>query len=203
MRVFLFSILILLAAPYRGQAQLIKQLGQQAKERIKARAERKAYETIDRAIDSISAKPKNKEQKNTPQEISKEENKAEKTAEEIQPKTDGSNADMEPKDGYIQADVVPTQTLVGAPLLISGETRVSDKFKEIVIEITPPPGTNEKASTYHALINKNDGSFKFQVVNTIPKVIIRLQLIVQMEKHRKNYPLLFMILTGLMKLVKK
>lgn len=73
---------------------------------------------------------------------------------------------MAPKDGYIQADVVPTQTLVGAPLLISGETMVSDKFKEIVIEITPPPGANEKASTYHALINKNDGSFKFQVVNT-------------------------------------
>ncbi len=165
MRIILFTLLIFFASFYEGNSQILKQIGEQAKQRMKARAEQKANETIDKAIDSLMAKPKKKEKNNPTEGNTQKENKQDKANAQTTNATKESEGDMEPKDGYIQAEIAPSQTLIGAPLLITGGTMVSDKFKEITIEITPPAGAKEKV-TYRTPINSIDGTFKFHVLNT-------------------------------------
>jgi hypothetical protein len=162
---YLIFILIFFTASHYTEAQILKQIGERVKGNIRGRADRKVDETINKSIDSIGTRSKKKEKNNQPAVNNKTESKSEKSSNELPAKTD-DNTNMEPKDGYIQASVFPGQTLVGASLIISGETMVSDKFKEVKIIITPPKNSNEKTTTYEALINKNDGSFKLPFNNT-------------------------------------
>lgn len=164
MRVYILSILFLCLAIQNDQAQILKQIGNRVKENVRARADRKVDQAIDKALDTIVKKPTKKE-KNTQTEppIITKENKSTGTKPDAVVNT---NTDMTPQDGYILAKVFPGQTLVGASLVISGETMASDKFKEVSIVVTPPGGANNKVNTYRALINNPDGSFKLPFSNT-------------------------------------
>ena len=163
-------ILLILFVCFTGtntQSQILKQIGDRVKGQVKARADRKVDDAINKTIDGATKKPANKEKTNQPpnQQSTQKENKStDKNPESVEANNEGS--DMTPQDGYIQASVFPDQTLVGASLVISGETMAADKFKDVTIVITPPNGANEKEKTYQAVINKMDGSFKFPFNNT-------------------------------------
>jgi hypothetical protein len=168
MRTYLLLTILFFYAGQDAHSQILKQLGQRAKEQVRARAERKMNESIDKAIDSTIKKSPNKEKRN---ENTNQPNGSKETAStgnkpgEVE-NTNSADTTMTPQDGYIQATVAPVQTLVGAQVVISGETMVTDKFNEVDIIITPPKGSNEKTATYHAVLNKNDGSFKLLFSNT-------------------------------------
>ncbi|MEO5983916.1 MAG: hypothetical protein ABIP80_00335, partial [Ferruginibacter sp.] len=168
MRLYILLIMLIFSPWQILHSQILKQMGQRAKEQMRARAERKMNETLDKAIDSLVKKPAKKENTNqsTQQTNNSNGNNSPGNNAGIGDNNTGSETDMTPHDGYIQAKVFPVQTLIGASLIISGETMVSDKFKEVSIVITLPKGSNEKTTTYRALINNNDGSFKFPFSNT-------------------------------------
>ena len=167
MRLYILLIILFFSASQNADSQILKRIGQQVKANAQARAERKVNATIDKAIDSVVKKPSKKEKKNQntqPANNTKENKSTGNKPDAVE--NNNTNTNMTPQDGYIQAKVFPDQTLVGASLVISGETMYSDKFKGVSIVITPPKGANGKASTYQALINKNDGSFKLSFNNT-------------------------------------
>jgi len=153
------------------QSQILKQLGDRVKGQVKARADRKVDDAINKTIDEATKKPANKEktnknqqqQKNTNENTSKE-NKTDET--QPQPlQNNGTASNMEPQDGYIRATVFPDQTLVGALIEISGETMFSDKYKDVSISIVPPKGT-KAPTTIHKAIIQQDGKFKFPFKGT-------------------------------------
>jgi hypothetical protein len=119
-------------------------------------------DAINKTIDGATKKPTNTEKTNKTSEQSNPTLKKEnKTTDNKTNKEDESNAttSMEPQDGYIQAKVFPYQTLIGAPVVISGETMYSDKHKEVNISIWAAKGSNDKKN-YKAIIQQ-DGKFKF------------------------------------------
>ena len=139
-----------------GEAQVLKQIGQRAKQQIEARAQSKVNETINKAIDSATTKKKGK---NNPAVVAAKVETPSKKAGEKTPALNENSDNIEPKDGYIQATLFPDQTLIGAQLLISGETMFSDKYKEVKI-IIASKATTEKATVHKAII-KQDGKFTF------------------------------------------
>jgi len=153
------------------QSQLLKQIGDRVKGQVKARADRKVDDAINKTIDGATKKPANKDktdQTKIQQTTQKENNPKENKTAETQPQSlqnNGTASNMEPQDGYIRATVFPDQTLVGALIEISGETMFSTKYKDVNISIAPPKGSTEPTSIHKAVIQK-DGKFKFPFKGT-------------------------------------
>jgi hypothetical protein len=150
-----FPLLFLFS--YTCHSQLLKKLGQKAKDEIEYRAQRKAGQKIDQGLDSILAAPKkmadkNKAKKNNPDPVVTNQNTTTtSTGSNSNKKSTPSNKlnasaddpeDMSQKDGYVTLHLSATTVFTGGSILLSGESVLYKNYNQVEITVSGP-GTKD------------------------------------------------------------
>jgi hypothetical protein len=144
------TVLLLCLQCFFCSAQLLKKLGQKAKEEVEYRAQRKAGQKIDQGLDSILAVPKKvadkkKAKKNDPDPATTNNNTTTSTSNSKDKNNSGANNlnaaaedpnDMSQKDGYVTLELSAATVFAGGSIMLTGESVNYKNYNQVEITVS-------------------------------------------------------------------
>jgi hypothetical protein len=159
--------------------QLIKRIGQRAKENAEWKLQQKVNQKVDQGLDSLTAPRKKKNTKETEpfqpaqqKENTTGDNSKNNSAKPITGKTVPEDEEMGTKEGFVTLKLSADKIFMGGSVLISGESILYKNFKQVEIKVTGPSPTDTRnislstGGKFNAVWNALDKTGEYTVTVT-------------------------------------